>query len=180
MPSLLVTSSPSRIPCFFLGGQTFARGGLLSVVGDAPQRAGLLYIKTPNNKTLHPCTTCNVTQSQAADEQGGDLGKRDYNIVQHRRTRSQVLECRERLREAGIGSQTAAQLSKRLGVVEPVIPEQESVLYGLVSLHQPMESCTVELLHQNHLVRSQPEHSCWSNDSGGYSKRMRNVLLTPR
>ena len=126
----------------------------MSVIGDAPQRAGLLYTKNANNRTLHPCTMCNVTQSQEDDDRGGDLGDRNYDVVRNKRTRGEVLASRDRLREAGIGSSAAVELSRKLGVTQPAATDGPSALYDLVSLHQPMESCCPELLHQNHLVSS--------------------------
>ena len=132
----------------------------MSVIGDAPQRAGLLYTKNANNRTLHRCTMCNVTQSQEDDDRGGDLGDRNYDVVRIKRTRGEVLASRDRLREAGIGSSAAVELSRKLGVTQPAATDGPSALYDLVSLHQPMESCCPELLHQNHLVSSrQPNES---------------------
>ena len=52
----------------------------------------------------------------------------------------------------GLGD--AAGLSKDLGVTAPGESALPSALYELVTLHQPMESCCPELLHQNHLVSS--------------------------
>ena len=126
----------------------------MSVIGDAPQRAGLLYTKNANNRTLRPCTMCNVTQSHEDNDQGDNLGDRNYDVVRSKRTRGQVLPSRDRLREAGIGSSAAAELSRKLGVTQPAATDGSSALYDLVSLHQPMESCCPELLHQNHLVSS--------------------------
>ena len=122
------------------------------MVGDAPQRAALLYIKHANNKTLHPCTLCNVTQSQEETEVGGDLGKRHYDILGNRRTRGQILAGRRRIRDKGIGTSAAAVLSRELGLIQPADPQEPSALYDLVSLHQPMETCGPELLHLNHIV----------------------------
>ncbi|CAM9892569.1 unnamed protein product [Ascophyllum nodosum] len=42
-------------------------------------------------------------------------------------------------------------MSRKLGVTQPAATDGPSALYDLVSLHQPMESCCPELLHQNHL-----------------------------
>ena len=126
----------------------------MSVIGDALQRAGLLYTKNANNRTLHPCTMCSVTQSQGDNDQGGDLGDKNYDVVRSKRTHGQVLASRDRLREAGIGSSAAAELSRKLRVTRPAATDGPSALYDLVSLHQPMESCCPELLHQNPLVSS--------------------------
>ena len=115
---------------------------------------GLLYTKNANNRTLHPRTMCNVTQSQGDNDQGGDLGDRNYDVVRSKRTRGQVLDSRDRLREAGIGSSAAAELSRKLEGTQPAATDGPSALYDLVSLHQPMDSCCRELLHQNHLVSS--------------------------
>ena len=135
----------------------------MSVIGDAPQRAGLLYTKNANNRTFHPWTMSNVTQSQGDNDQGGDLGDRNYDVVCSKRTRGQVLASRDRLREPGIRSSAAAELSRKLGVTQPAATDGPSALYDLVSLHQPMESCCPELLHQNHLVSSRQ-----SNETNTY------------
>ena len=94
---------------------------------------------------------CNVSQSQEHDARGGDLGYKSYNVVRNKRTRGEVLASRDRLREAGIGSSAAVELSRKLGVTQPAATDGPSALYDLVSLHQPMESRCSELLHQNHL-----------------------------
>ena len=98
---------------------------------------------------------CLVPQSQEDGELGGHLGDRNYDVVRHRRTRQQVISSRKRMREKGIGSAAAAALSRELGVLQPEGNEQESALYDMVSMHQPMDSCCPELLHLNHLVRGQ-------------------------
>ena len=56
------------------------------------------------------------------------------------------------MRQAGIGTAGARELSMQLGIREPGMHDGPSALFDRVTLHQPMETCTVELLHLNHLV----------------------------
>lgn len=142
----------------------FGRGGLHSVTGDTPQRKGLHGLKGANDKTKHPCSLCRVTQSQAEENIGGELGERGYDILRHRRTRGQVEESRRKLTAAGLGTNAAANMSRDLGVLEPDGLNQPRILFDSCSTHNPMLVCGPELLHLDYLVR-ESESKQHMNDS---------------
>lgn len=91
----------------------------MSKTADTSERQGSLGVKGVSQRTLHPCSLCNVSQSADPNEVGGELGDRDYDVVKNRRTRREVEHGWSRLLKMGFGTPQAVELSKQLGIVEP-------------------------------------------------------------
>ena len=127
----------------------------MSKTGDTPERQGSLGFKGVSQRTLHPCSLCKVRQSADADDVGGQLGERDYDVVKNRRTRRECEHGRSRLLEMGFGTGEAVELSKEIGIVEPhpTLLGHPRALWDLTSMHSPMVCVGPELLHLNNLVR---------------------------
>ena len=132
--------------------QVFARGELLLLVADSPQRAVYLYCKHPNRSSKRPCTYCKVTQTRADD--GGQLGNPKYDITKNRRTREQLDVGRRKLSALSHGSHEAKALSIKLGIVEGRADGMLGPLFDLMDLDQPQRHVPVESLHADALVIS--------------------------
>ncbi|CAB1107631.1 unnamed protein product [Ectocarpus sp. CCAP 1310/34] len=124
-----------------------------SMTGDTPQMKGSTCLKSYNRKTECPFSLCKARQSNKEGEVGGEIGRRDFDIVKHRRTRGRVEDGRHQLMELGRGTKEAVELSEALGVVQPDDLNQPRALFDLVTLHSPMVACGPELLHLDSLVR---------------------------
>lgn len=119
-------------------------------VADSPQRAVMLSCKHANRSTVHPCPYCLVKQD--ATEDGGDLGKHNYDIHKNRRTRKGMDNAWRRLRQLPIGSRAAQDLSTTPGVTAPSAIDLPRPLFDLIRLGQTHEHVPVESLHADSLV----------------------------
>ncbi|CBJ30620.1 hypothetical protein Esi_0204_0058 [Ectocarpus siliculosus] len=133
---------------------------MVSKTADTPERQGSLGFKGVSQRTSHPCSLCKVKQTADADDVGGQLGERDYDVVKNRRTRRECEHGRSKLLEMGFGTGEAVKLSKELGIVEPhpTLLGHPRALWDLTSMHSPMVCVGPELLrlnNLNHLGQSQ-------------------------